>query len=140
MLLADTLYVKGARAYELLGSGIRKPAFFAQTVSREFSESITGIDARASVTVLLFSHVFPSFWGFRRRHSRNGTLWPTGRQDWMVSMSSRESVLHMKTTRFQEDVARKGIEQCSNEIMQKSIESDIPPHVVLTEHASNLKK
>ena len=67
ILEADALYVKGARAYELLGSGIRIPTFFAQAVAREFSESICGIDARASVPVLLFSYVFPSFWGFRKR-------------------------------------------------------------------------
>jgi hypothetical protein len=131
MIDSDALYVKGSRAYELLATGIRKHSFFGQTVSREFSETIFGIDAHSTTPALTYVHMFPSFWGFRQRHTRFGNLSPTNRCDWMSSMTAIESALFTQSTGFQAAQAAIPKEELSSLLVNTAIEKQLPPHLTL---------
>jgi len=126
----DVVFVKGSRSFELVATGMRLPTFGAQTVAREFSESITGLDARSGLPALNFFHAFPDFWGFRQRHERSDPLFPTGRCDWQVSMTSIESSRFCSSPAFNELVASSSREDAALEVMNKAIEEGVPPHMV----------
>jgi ubiquinone/menaquinone biosynthesis C-methylase UbiE/uncharacterized protein with ATP-grasp and redox domains len=77
---ANFVVIKGCRAHEMIQGGLNKPSFTMYAVSREFSESLTGYDARKSP--LLFFYLSPgeyAFYGFKDRHLREKVL-PDGRK------------------------------------------------------------
>ena len=88
---ATVLFFKGARSYEMIATGIRIPTFSGQTVSREFSESVTGASATAGVPVLRYFRAFPDYWGFAERHRRVEPLFPTGQPGWQAAMTAVDS-------------------------------------------------
>jgi hypothetical protein len=47
---SNAVFVKGARSYEML-QGIKKTAYFAFVVCREFSEAVTGLDAHNNISI-----------------------------------------------------------------------------------------
>jgi len=72
---ANFVVIKGCRAHEMIQGGLNKPSFTMYVVSREFSESTTGFDARKSP--LLFFYLSPgeyAFYGFKERYLRTKTL------------------------------------------------------------------
>ena len=72
---ANFVIIKGCRAHEMIQGGLNKPSFTMYVVSREFSESTTGFDARKSP--LLFFYLSPgeyAFYGFKERYLRTKTL------------------------------------------------------------------
>jgi len=72
---ANFVVIKGCRTHEMIQGGLNKPSFTMYVVSREFSESVTGYDARESP--LLFFYLSPgeyAFYGFKDRHLRTKTL------------------------------------------------------------------
>jgi len=73
------LDVRGARAYEM-AQGVLKPVYFSFAVSREMSESVTGLDAESKHLVILRQNAGEkSFRGFRQRHTRRKRA-PSGRE------------------------------------------------------------
>jgi len=66
----DAVFVKGARAYEML-QGIGKLTYFGFAVCREISEAVTGIDAETGDVVFIRQMPYQrTFLGFRNRTSR----------------------------------------------------------------------
>ncbi|MBU4263353.1 MAG: hypothetical protein KKC76_15965 [Proteobacteria bacterium] len=66
----DAVFVKGARAYEML-QGIGKTAYFGFAVCREISEAVTGIDAETGALVFIRQQPYQrTFSGFRDRRTR----------------------------------------------------------------------
>jgi len=55
--------IKGCRAHEMVQGGLNKTTFNMYVVSREFSESVTGLDARQMP--ILFFHLPPGGYAFR---------------------------------------------------------------------------
>lgn len=127
---ADVLMFKGSRSYEMVATGIRIPTFSGQTVSREFSESVTGASAAMGVPALRFFHCFPDFWGFTERHQRIEPLFPTGQLGWQASMTAIDSARFTASEPFRDACSRRGIEEVSLEIMARAEEQNIPPHRV----------
>jgi hypothetical protein len=128
---AQVVFAKGSRTYELLATGMRVPTFGAQTVAREFSESVLGADAKKGVPALTFFHAFPDFWGFKERHQRLAPLFPTERVDWQSRMTAIDSARFTSSERFSNLVQKMGREAASEQIMEGAIANDIPPHQVL---------
>jgi hypothetical protein len=124
----DVLFVKGARSYEMIATGIRLPTFTGQTVSREFSESVIGASAAVGVPVLRFVRVFPDFWGFTERHQRIEPLFPDGRLGWQASMTAIDSARFIASSPFIEACRARTIEEVSTEVVTQSIELRVPPH------------
>jgi hypothetical protein len=129
---ADVLFFKGSRSYEMVATGIRIPAFSGQTVSREFSESVTGASSAAGVPVLRFFHAFPDYWGFTERHRRIEPLFPTGQLGWQASMTAIDSARFTASKPFRDACARRAIEDIATDIMARAEEQQIPPHQVST--------
>lgn len=127
---ADVLFFKGSRSYEMVATGIRIATFSGQTVSREFSESITGASAAVGVPVLRFFNAFPDYWGFTERHRRIEPLFPTGRLGWQASMTAIESARFTDSKAFRDVCTRRGIEGVAADIMARADEQKIPPHHV----------
>ncbi len=76
---SDAVYLKGCRAHEMVQGGINRVAYTSFIVSREYSESETGLDARTNP--LLFVRSEPNeylFWGFKGRAFRRETF-PDGK-------------------------------------------------------------
>lgn len=85
----DALFVKGARAYEML-QGVGKPAYFGFAVCREISEAVTGINAETGALVFIRQHPFQrTFSGFRMRRSRPHEF-RTGRRSFLCQITSRD--------------------------------------------------
>lgn len=134
MLKADALYFKGARTFELLGTGINRPTFFAQTVVREFSESIVGTSGTAAIPILIFHQSLPSFWGFRRRGERNGSLYSfhdSTKRGSLALMTAMESTRFMRDPYYRELLHGSPLDKAS-EVMAISAETGLPPHKVVT--------
>ena len=127
---ATVLFVKGSRSYEMIATGIRWPTFAGQTVSREFSESVTGASAAAGVPILRFLHGFPDYWGFTERHRRVEPLFPTGQLGWQASMTSLDSARFTASRSFHEACLERSIDDVAIEIMERAHEQNIPPHRV----------
>jgi len=69
-LMKDTNFVvvKGCRAHEMIQGGLNKPSFSMFCVSREFSESTTGFNAKESPLLLIYlSPGEYAFYGFKDR-------------------------------------------------------------------------
>ena len=68
---SDIVVVKGCRAHEMVQGGLNKPSYTGYVVSREYSESVSGLDARKS-PILFFKldQGEYAFYGFRERHLR----------------------------------------------------------------------
>lgn len=129
---ADVVFIKGSRSYELIATGMRIPTFAAQTVSREFSESVIGADAQKGIPSLTYFHIFPDFWGFKQRHLRQDPLFPTGRRNWQASMTAIESAKFRESTEFNNLVTKSSLEEVSLSIMEKAEKQNIPPHKVIS--------
>ena len=127
---ANVLFFKGSRSYEMVATGIRIPTFSGQTVSREFSESVTGASSVEGVPVLRFFHVFPDYWGFTERHRRIEPLFPTGQLGWQASMTAIDSARLTASKSFRNSSARRAIEDIASDIMARAEERKIPPHHV----------
>lgn len=85
----DCVVVKGARTYETL-QGIRKVAYFAFAVSREISESVTGIDAETGRIVFIRQDAGErSFEGFRNRENRT-CVSVTGRRYKLSTITAKD--------------------------------------------------
>ena len=72
---ANFVVIRGCRSHEIIQGGLNKPSFTTYVVSREFSESVTGYDARESP--LLFFYLSPgeyAFYGFKDRYLREKIL------------------------------------------------------------------
>ena len=132
---ADVVYFKGSRTFELIASGIRKRCFFGQTVTREFSESVTGVDAQVAYPILLENQCFPAFWGFRERHCNDRRLWPTGRTDWAASMTSADSSLFTRSSWFLNASKLIGREVLSMYLVALASTTGKPPHLLRPEIA-----
>ena len=127
---ADVLFFKGSRSYEMVATGVRISTFSGQTVSREFSESVTGASAAVGVPVLRFFHAFPDYWGFTERHRRIEPLFPTGQLAWQASMTAVDSARFTDSKAFRDVCTRRAIEDIALEIMARADEQKIPPHHV----------
>ena len=126
----DVLFAKGSRSYEMIATGIRMPTFAGQTVTREFSESVTGASAACGVPVLRFMHVFPDYWGFTDRHRRTAALYPDDRPGWQARMTALDSARFTASPLFQATCRRLGREAASLEIMSRAAEAGVAPHDV----------
>jgi hypothetical protein len=83
------------------------------------------------VPALTFFHAFPDFWGFKDRHKRLAPLFPTERVDWQSRMTAIESAKFTSSERFSNLVQKIGREAASEQIMERAIVDEIPPHQVL---------
>lgn len=127
---ADILFFKGSRSYEMIATGIRIPTFSGQTVSRDFSESVTGASSATGVPVLRFFHAFPDYWGFTERHRRIEPLFPTGALGWLARMTAIDSARFTASPLFKRACARRAVEDVASEIMARAERALIPPHHV----------
>lgn len=125
---ADVLFFKGSRTYELLATGIRLPSFSGQTVSREFSSSVTGADASAGVPALRYFCCFPDFWGFKERFRNIGPMYPSGKVGWRASMTAIDSARYTASVRFRAACSTRPVEEVSLGIIGRAIESGVAPH------------
>lgn len=88
---SNAVFVKGARSYEML-QGIKKTAYFAFTVCREFSEAVTGLDARNLPLVLIRQRSGEcSFCNFKYRAKRKHTF-PGGRTIYTAERTAMEYI------------------------------------------------
>lgn len=88
---SDILFFKGARSYEC-SQGINRNCFFAFSVCRNISESVTGIDAETGGLVLVYQEPGKkSFCGFRQRHLRPLVL-PSGRKAWLAEKTALDAI------------------------------------------------
>ena len=77
---ADSVYVKGCRMHEMLQGGINVVTYTSFVVTREFTESETGLDARCAPIVFFRSEPGEyAYWGFKGRKIRFKTF-PDGRR------------------------------------------------------------
>jgi hypothetical protein len=127
---ADILFFKGSRSYEMIATGIRVRTFSGQTVSREFSESVTGASAEAGVPVLRFFHAFPDYWGFTERHRRIEPLFPTDKLGWHASMTAIDSARFTDSGLFRAACNKRGIEDVALDVMIRAAEEKVAPHQV----------
>lgn len=124
---ADVLFFKGSRTFEMMATGIRIPTFSGQTVSREFSESVTGASASVGVPVLRSFRVFPDYWGFTERYKRIEPLFPTGQLAWQASMTAIDSARFTDSVAFRNACAMRPIEDVTLEILTLAERHNIPP-------------
>ncbi|MCK4731921.1 MAG: hypothetical protein KAT65_05620 [Methanophagales archaeon] len=88
---SNTIFVKGARSYEML-QGIKKTAYFAFVVCREFREAVTGLDARNLPLVLIRQGSGEcSFRNFKYRAKRRYTF-PDGRTIYIAERTAIEYI------------------------------------------------
>jgi hypothetical protein len=94
---ADIVYVKGCRAHEMLQGGINSVTYTSFVVTREFTESETGLDARRAPIVFFRSNPGEyAFWGFKGRGERN-KIFPDGRRIGVCYSTTEEHWLRKKT-------------------------------------------
>ncbi|HPS37346.1 MAG TPA: response regulator, partial [Candidatus Omnitrophota bacterium] len=106
VLNSDAILVQGARSYETL-QGINKTAYFAFMVCREFSESVTGVDAFTGDSVFIKQNPgLLSFQGFRERHTRSIPLAGPGRRGWAASMTATEYARAVRSPAYPKIVGR----------------------------------
>lgn len=85
---SNGVLLKGARTYEMM-QGLKKTAYFAFIVIREFSEVVTGLDARTLPLVLIRQSAGDqSFQGFRNR-AFNKCAFSDGR---IINVSSKTAL------------------------------------------------
>ena len=85
----DAVFVKGARAYEML-QGIGKLAYFGFAVCREISEAVTGIDAETGALVFIRQQPYQrTFSGFRDRRMRPHEFRP-GRTSFLCRVTAKD--------------------------------------------------
>jgi len=94
---ADAVYVKGCRVHEMLQGGINMVTYTSFIVTREFTESETGLDARCAPIVFLRNEPGEcAYWGFKGRKSRQRRF-PDGREIHICYSTTEEHELR-KTT------------------------------------------
>jgi SAM-dependent methyltransferase/uncharacterized protein with ATP-grasp and redox domains len=96
--LCDAVHVKGCRSHEMIQGGINATTYTSFVVTREFTETETGLDARD--TPLAFFRTEPgeyAFWGFKGRETRRKTF-PDGREIPVCLSTLEEHEMRRTTT------------------------------------------
>ncbi|MDD4651389.1 MAG: ARMT1-like domain-containing protein [Methanothrix sp.] len=92
---SDVVIFKGCRAHEMVQGGLNKTTFNMYIVAREFSESVTGYDAREMP--ILFFHLPPggyAFRGFKNRYLREVCI--NGKKIYLSETTLKDSYAKFK--------------------------------------------
>jgi 2'-5' RNA ligase len=107
LIRCDAVFVKGARAYEML-QGIGKHAYFGFAVCREISEAVTGVDAETGDLVFIRQRPFePTFLRFRERGPRLHQF-RSGRASSLCPVTARDCHEEYFLPDFYRDLCREG--------------------------------
>lgn len=115
------MYVKGCRVHEMIQGGINAVTYSSFVVTRAFSESETGLDARTAP--LVFFRLEPgeyAYYGFEERARRRTTL-PDGRELWTCCSTLQEHEIRKTTSELDvlvNDVVHLGA--CCNRLPERS--------------------
>ena len=103
----DAVFVKGARAYEML-QGIGKLTYFGFAVCRELSEAVTGIDAEAGRLIFIRQRPYQrTFAGFRDRRIRPHKF-RHGRSSFLCRITAKDYCKEDLLPSFYRDLCEQG--------------------------------